>query len=319
MSNPIKKRVVRLAVDVTAFVGAGFTDFITQASPQFWNASGVEVQVAFFQGNPYNGAGLADVSALTQVYLLIADSQKGANVYVNQAMAGSPGLDTALTLAEWQAGFSVRSGFTRACHCVFIFESSGFVLLNSTQSNADFWSVLYGNDSTDPTSTDLFGGGNITVLNAGLPASGQNQAANIVPVATSYDGSGHYTLTTVAGTAYIWTKGSNDMSVTNGSNTITDGSVWVASGTTVTLNGTPSVLVTASVWYPVALTVAAFTALFQAAIGSSGGNKIYYGAVNPNGSQLGNVGDFYSQIDGSGNLIQQFTKLTGTNTNTGWG
>ena len=73
MSNPIQKRVVRLAVDVTAFLNGGFTDFITQSSPMFWNAAGVEVQVAFFQGNPYNGAPLANVSELTAVNLLLTD------------------------------------------------------------------------------------------------------------------------------------------------------------------------------------------------------------------------------------------------------
>src|ERR1019366_7720201 len=101
MSNPIKKRVVRLAVDVTAFPNGGFMDFVTQTSPQFWNAAGVEIQVAFFQGNPFNGAQLANIADLTAVSFLLADTQKGATVYFNQAMMSSPGLDLALTIDEW--------------------------------------------------------------------------------------------------------------------------------------------------------------------------------------------------------------------------
>ena len=138
------------------------------------------MQVAFFQGDPYNGAALADVSDLTVVNFLLCDTQKGTTEYINQAMASGtvngityPGLDSALTLLEWQAGTSARSGFQRACHCVFVFESSGFVLLNNTQTSANYWVVLYGNDNLDAISTDIFGGGSVTVLNAGLPATGQ--------------------------------------------------------------------------------------------------------------------------------------------------
>ena len=51
----------------------------------------------------------------------------------------------------------------------------------------------------------------------------------------------------------------------------------------------------------------------------SGGNKLYTGTAAPNGSQVGTTGDIYSQINAGGQLVQQWTKLSGTATNTGWG
>lgn len=311
-----KKRVVRLAVDITGF--SGLLDSVTSAAPQMWNAVGCEIQVAFFNGDPNNGAALADVSLVTSVKALISDTSKGATVYIDQAMANPPGLDVNLTLSEWQSGVSVRSGFERACHAVVSLEGTQTALLDNTKSSGTYWLAIHGTTSDDATDPDLFGAGSLTIINGALPVSpGALAGSNIVPNGATYDGSGHYTLTVGAGQAYVWTQGANDTSVTNGSATITDGSVWVAAGATVTLNGTSGQLVTASVWYPVVLTVAAFNALFQANIGSSGSNKLYYGTANPNGSQVGSVGDEYNQIV-AGQLVQKFTKLSGTATNTGW-
>ena len=43
----------------------------------------------------------------------------------------------------------------------------------------------------------------------------------------------------------------------------------------------------------------------------------YNGIGNPNGSQVGNVGDLYTQIN-NGVLVQLWTKVSGPGTNTGW-
>jgi hypothetical protein len=72
---------------------------------------------------------------------------------------------------------------------------------------------------------------------------------NIIPGGATYDSSGHYTLTTVvAGASYIFTKGANDVSLSNvTTGDVTSTAVWVAAGTTVTMNGTPGASVTATV------------------------------------------------------------------------
>jgi hypothetical protein len=45
--------------------------------------------------------------------------------------------------------------------------------------------------------------------------------------------------------------------------------------------------------------------------------RVYTGSAAPNGLQTGNVGDEYNQII-DGQLVQKWTKVSGTGTNTGW-
>jgi len=73
-------------------------------------------------------------------------------------------------------------------------------------------------------------------------------AANIIPDAAAYSGGGSYTLTTVVGKTYLWTKGASDTSVVvNGSITLTATGVFTATAASVTLHGTVSVAITALV------------------------------------------------------------------------
>jgi hypothetical protein len=48
-----------------------------------------------------------------------------------------------------------------------------------------------------------------------------------------------------------------------------------------------------------------------------GGTTTYTGSGDPNGVQVGNVGDGWRQID-AGVYIREWIKTSGTGTNTGW-
>lgn len=75
---------------------------------------------------------------------------------------------------------------------------------------------------------------------AGTPITG-----NLVPTGAAYDGSGNYTLTGLtAGAIYYWKKGSNDATAPG----LTVSGSFLAAASSVTLTGTPSALVTATVY-----------------------------------------------------------------------
>jgi hypothetical protein len=66
--------------------------------------------------------------------------------------------------------------------------------------------------------------------------------------AQTYNGSGAYTLSGLtAGRSYYWLKGANDTSLVNGTETLSTSGLFIAQGTSATLNGTNSASVTAAV------------------------------------------------------------------------
>ena len=300
------KRVVRCWVDITST--NPFNDLNTNAQPSTWNAVGFQIQVAFGIG-PQNNGQLADISSVTA---FLAKIWTGSTTYIDENQTA---LLTTLTFADWTIGNATND--SAKCHAYFDFVGAAVTLTVPAGGSASFKLTLHGATTDAPTDPDCFGVSNISFFDAGLAATGPIQASNIVPLNTVYDGSGHYTLTTTTGVAYVWTQGAHDTSVTNAAQTITDGNLWIAVGASVILNGTPGATITAAVWYPVPLTVAAFQALFQANISGAGANVIYSGAGVPNGSQIGNIGDTYKQIS-SGVLLQEWTKVTGIGTITGW-
>lgn len=309
MSAPVfKKRIIRCWVDVTS--QSSFYDTNTNSPPSAWNGCGFQMQIAFGIGSENEGV-LINPANLSAVLAKIWQDDIS---YIEQTYSK---IDTALTIEEWNAGVSVRVGYEEGCHVVIDFLGANVVMPLDGADSASFKLTLHGATSDAPTDPDGFARSTINFKNAGIALTGPIQSSNIVPALSVYDGGGECVLATVDGVAYIWTQGTNDTSVENGVDTITDGSLWVAVGSSVTLHGTPGEAVTAQVWYPVALTVAAFDAMFSDRLGTGGGNGIYHGDADPNGSQSGTVGDEYKQIVG-GHLVQTWTKCTGIATDTGW-
>lgn len=72
--------------------------------------------------------------------------------------------------------------------------------------------------------------------------------ANIVPPAAVYSGAGSYVLPVVAGKTYQWVKNGSDTNlVVDGATTLVATGSFTATTTTVTLNGTASAVITATV------------------------------------------------------------------------
>ena len=75
-----------------------------------------------------------------------------------------------------------------------------------------------------------------------------NPGSNVVPAYAAYDGTGNYTLTVNSGGYYTWTNGANDISYTNGGSVVTTTpSNFTAASATITLQGTPYSVITATV------------------------------------------------------------------------
>jgi hypothetical protein len=148
---------------------------------------------------------------------------------------------------------SVRGGAERACHAVFTFTEADVAFNLGNSDELTFKLTLHGDTSDETGEADAFARSQLRVIDAGIDAEqGTRAAGNLITGSPSYDGSGHYLLTGLtAGRMYRWTDGgAHDTSVTNGSQTVTvTDSVFVAQGTTVTLNGTAGTTVTAVVWY----------------------------------------------------------------------
>lgn len=66
-----------------------------------------------------------------------------------------------------------------------------------------------------------------------------------------------------------------------------------------------------------AVTSAAIVGEVDLSTPSTSGGADYTGGANPNGNQVGNVGDIYYQTSG-GSIIKTWQKITGNGTNTGW-
>lgn len=95
---------------------------------------------------------------------------------------------------------------------------------------------------------------------------------NIVPALTTYSAGGTVTLAVVAGWTYTWTKAGNDVSLTNGATVINASGNFVAVGSTVTLTGTISALITA--------TLLAVSNVWQM-LSQLGNPNLYYDFVGP--------------------------------------
>ena len=228
-------RTIRLKIDVASL--DPFKDVLTGTNPSFWNGADVEFQVAFFRGN----ALVTDIANYSTVSLAVkaATAAATASPYMEKTVS-SGSITTGLTLADWNAGTGQ--------HCSFRFSAAEATLPLGGLASVNFWIVIYGTLTDAAQCT--FGCSLLQVKEDRInpPTNGPVQAGNIIPALAAYDGSGEYTLTTVAGRNYKWTKGADDTNLVNGTETITTSdTTFIADGTSVTLNGTPEALVTAVV------------------------------------------------------------------------
>lgn len=197
--------------------------------------TGLRLKIAFFEGTS-----LADVSRFTSAILrVLAQSRTGAAFIDSGAIAD---FNITLTLDQWNAG-------TAAHLTIDIPGGANTELpLDDGEIKTRYYAILFGYTEDDAVNHADFGWANLDAYRDGISDVGPILAGNAVPTESVYDGAGHFTLNLTQSRTYLWTKGANDTSVTNGTETVNEtGADFTAQGATVTLNGTAGEAVTAVV------------------------------------------------------------------------
>lgn len=231
-----EKTIIRCAIDVTS--KTPFKDVYTGKAPAFWNSTDIQFQLGFFKGSG-DDAELLDITNFDSVTIEVkAMTDKTGAAYMSKTV-NSGELNTSLVVADWNDGSNQ--------HATVDFPYTEADLPMGSEDTVVFWLVVHGVTTDLPVGKDTFGCSTLTAYEDGISGTGQPvQAGNIIPGGAEYDGSGEYTLATTTGRTYKWTKGANDTNVVNGTETITTtDTIFIAQGTSITLNGTPSEDVTA--------------------------------------------------------------------------
>lgn len=185
---------------------------------------------------------LLDVSVYESVTLTVKAENDRGGVTLMQGFTST--LNTALTAENWNNGTDQ--------HAVIRFTGEETKLeMGSQNEQRFFWSVRARTvDGTDVT----LGHGILIIYLDGVggettvtPPLGSSK----VPAGQTYSGAGAYVLNgLVAGYSYTYEKGANDTDLVNGTETLTATGWFIAQGTSVTLHGTASALITALVRFP---------------------------------------------------------------------
>ncbi len=201
-------------------------------------------------------------------------------------------------------------------HAVFEF-SEAETELAATVGGTEYFLVLRAKDASDIILMEAWT--RLRVILDGVPEdSTVVQPGNLVPADAEYDGSGEYELTVLDNVFYKWTQGANDDSVDNDGVPVTvSDSNFITTDTLITLIGTPSVAVTAVVRKSPYLTADEVQALIDA-IAPAVAQKVFGGTGSPEGSVSATQFSIYTELDGGGDIVKQWCKLSPGTSNTGW-
>src|SRR5262245_52969661 len=123
----VSRQRIRFAVDISQM--GNILDVITGATPQFWNGTDVQFELAFFYGNA-----LLDVSNLSEVRVDLKSSAPRTGVPLMSSTLAGGSLNAALTLEDWKAGDSTD------CHALVSFTQVETAL--KLEPTATFWLVI---------------------------------------------------------------------------------------------------------------------------------------------------------------------------------
>jgi hypothetical protein len=225
-------------------------DDITGRSPEMWRNNDVQFELGFqFDGE------FVDASVYTQIKLIVKDNINRRGPTLMSKAVGVESITPFLTEEEWTAKSKQ--------HCVINFSAAETRLdLGQAPSKQFFLSVI----ATTNTGKRLTLGSAILTLNDdGESEDGVTPpvGSSIIPQGAAYDGSGNYVLPVTANRTYSWTKNANDTKLINGTEQLTASGNFQAQGATVTLQGTANAVITATLRYPVFLTLEELDARFQ--------------------------------------------------------
>jgi hypothetical protein len=217
-------------------------DAITGGTPRF--ARGDDMQIEFASAITVDEVtSLLDVSNYSIVTFTVKerDDRGGANLM--EKSIGLVDLNLTLTQEQWDAGTHQ--------HGIITFSAAETRLeLGGANEKTFYWSLVV---TTSTGTTLTIGDGEVTLYSNGrsgeiaLPPLG----SSLVPIGQTYSGAGAYVLNGLTvGRIYSWEKSANDTNLVNGTETMTSTGYFQAQGTSVTLNGTVSALITALVRWP---------------------------------------------------------------------
>ncbi len=144
---------LRLAVD-TSQMGA-INDVVTGNSPQFWNGTDLEFELAIFRQ-----AALADITNLASITIDIKSSLDKTSLPLMSATLSSSGFNTGLTLNAWNGGASTD------CHALITFTATQARLFLADDSDP-FWIVISALTGDTPAHKVVLGASPITVVEGG--------------------------------------------------------------------------------------------------------------------------------------------------------
>jgi hypothetical protein len=246
----IRERI-RIAFDVESHEAQ--TDEIAGGQPQMWRNNDVQFELGFFfDGQP------VDASQYSEIKLLVKDkdNRQGSTPLMLKVASAADITTPVFTAEEWEN--------KEKQHVVIVFDADETRLdLGNANEREFFLSVI----------ARTADGKRITLGSSLLKLhhDGEDETSNMPPLGSSlipggatYNGSGLYVINGLtAGRHYALTIGDNDTKLVNGSEELTASGNFIANGTSVTLHGDASALVTATLRYPVFPTLEEADARYQ--------------------------------------------------------
>lgn len=221
---------------------------------------------------------LLDCSVYESVTFTLKDENDRGGATLMEGFTSE--FNNTLTAEEWNAATNQ--------HAIIRFTGDETKLeLGNATSKRFYWSVRARTvDGTDVTLGDGFliiytdGVGGETSVTPPLGSS-------LIPIGQTYSGAGAYVLNgLVEGYPYTWEKGANDTDLVNGTETLTGTGWFIAQGSSVTLHGTASALITALVRFPRIALMSDLEAKFASCLKIINAPGVLIGALSQDGTKL---------------------------------
>lgn len=266
------------------------TDLVTGDLPRGIRGTDMQFELGFaFMGE------LITPSNFVSIEMIVKAAEDRDNpTPLMQKSIGLADINQTLTMEQWEAGTHQ--------HCIIPFTRAETFLSLGNATEKRFYMSVVGITNDSPAREIPLGETHFFLESNGR--SGLEMTAplgsSIIPVGTLYDGAGNRTQTVTANNYYQWTKGANDTSLVNGTETLTTSGTFVAQGSSVTLTGTPSALITALLRWPMVPTTDQMEARLAGML------KI----INSPGVLIGTVSLVNTDVS-SPNFGKQFMRLHG--------
>jgi hypothetical protein len=260
----------------------GAKDVITGGDPTAWRATDMQFELLFSVtiGDGDEAVNnVLNISNWQTIELTVKDATDRGGATLMRQTIGAADMHAVVAENDWDSGADQ--------HCVILFAAAETRLDMGGRSDKNFFLVV--RITTVDGLTFTAGFATFKLLSDGV--SGETSTppigSSMVPAGTPYSGAGAYVLNgLVSGLNYSWEKGANDTDLVNGTQTLTASGWFQAQGTSVTLHGTVSQLITALVRWPKVATLDDVMASAAGKLKIINDPGILVGMRSPNGKIL---------------------------------